>query len=171
MKSMAAQSLTTQQICDTIYHQIPHALSLAHLEEYGVQASESQAQLLTEEVLSLNLFWVKLAMDAHLTELARDIIYEMFLRRVKENWTTDFHLEQTRQDDSFSEMVHRHKEYSVITESGGEPIALFTERAATMESDGVVPPGTRLQLVALLFDCVPVDAYGELLEDVTIREE
>lgn len=167
---MAEQWLTPQQISDTLYDQISLAISPELLEEYGIQAAEEKCRYLTEEVLSLNLFWVQLAMDAHLTEMARDIIYERFTHRIKENWSADFHLDPYKQDQFFSDVTQRHDEYKLITEAGGEPIALFSDRAATMESDGVVTGGEKIQLVALLIDSVPVDSCGELLEDVNILE-
>lgn len=167
---MAAHALTPQQISDTLYDQIPHALSLDLLGEYGLQASEEKARYLTEEVLSLNLFWIQLAMEAHLTNIAQHIIYEMFIHRVKENWSVDYHLDPGMQQTFFSDEIERHDEYRLITEAGGEPIALFTDRAATLESDGVVTTGEKIQLVALFIDCVPVESCGELLEDVDIVE-
>ena len=168
---MAAHALTPQQISDALYAQIPRALSQQMLGDYGIQASDEKAGLLTEEVLSLNLFWIQMAMEAHLTDLAKHIIYEIFLRRVKENCAVDYHLDPATQEQFFSGLSGRHEEYRRIAESGGEPIVIYTDRANTLESDGVVSPGETMQVVALFIDCVAVDSYGELLEDVDILEE
>ena len=45
---------------------MPTGLSVQQLEEYGIEATTEQAQAITREVLSLNLFWIFAAIEAHI---------------------------------------------------------------------------------------------------------
>jgi hypothetical protein len=64
---MSANSMTPKQAAVALVAAIPTGVSVQQLEEYGIEATTEQAQAITQEVLSLNLFWIFAAIEAHLS--------------------------------------------------------------------------------------------------------
>ena len=65
---MAANSMTPRQAAVALAAAMPTGLSVQQLEEYGIEATTEQAQAITREVLSLNLFWIFAAIEAHIPQ-------------------------------------------------------------------------------------------------------
>ena len=65
---MSANSMTPKQAAAALVAAMPIGLSVQQLEEYGIEATVEQAQAITQEVLSLNLFWIFAAVEAHIPQ-------------------------------------------------------------------------------------------------------
>ena len=65
---MSANSMTPKQAAVALVAAMPTGLSVEQLEEYGIEATTEQAQAITQEVLSLNLFWIFAAIEAHIPQ-------------------------------------------------------------------------------------------------------
>lgn len=63
---MSPNSMTPRQAAAVLVAAMPIGVSVQQLEEYGIEATTEQAQAITQEVLSLNLFWIFAAIEAHI---------------------------------------------------------------------------------------------------------
>ena len=55
---MSANSMTPREAAVALVAAMPVGVSVQQLEEYGIEVTTEQAQAITQEVLSLNLFWI-----------------------------------------------------------------------------------------------------------------
>ena len=85
---MAANSMTPRQAAVALVAAMPTGLSVQQLEEYGIEATTEQAQAITQEVLSLNLFWVFAAIEAHIPQKYQSALSEFILDTDKAGWGT-----------------------------------------------------------------------------------
>ena len=167
---MQTPTQTPKQVAETFYALMPHTLSLDTLEEYGIEATPQQAAHITKEVLSLNLFWIESALEAPLTALGRERVRQELHQLITSSWAKDFRLEGSHRENYSAESNARQQAYAKIVQEGGSPISVFSETAAYLDSRGVVKPDDQQKVLALLVDLVPVDSYGEVVEDVELRE-
>jgi hypothetical protein len=167
---MQTPTQTPKQVAETLYAMMPHALSRGTLEEYGIEARPHQAAQITKEVLSLNLFWIESALEAHLTTLGRERVLQELHQLITSSWAKDFSLEGSHLENCTAESKARQHAYAAIVQEGGSPISVFTETAAYLDSNGAVQSDDQKKVLALLIDVVPVDSYGEVVEDIELRE-
>jgi hypothetical protein len=57
---------TPREAAESLYAAMPHAMTLDLLREYGLEVTSEQARHITEEALSLNLYWIHTALQASL---------------------------------------------------------------------------------------------------------
>jgi hypothetical protein len=156
---------TPVQAADALYALLPHALSRAALEEYGIHATPDQAQQVTRELLSVNLFWVDSALKACLSKTDAGRVYEALRQRLLHAWTSELGLEGHDPQQFFNEAEERRQIYGRIIQEGGAPIAVLTETASILEADGAVPAENHQQILALLFDVVPEEEIGDAVQE------
>ena len=65
----------------------------------------------------------------------------------------------------FQEAEERRQAYDQIVQESGSPIAVMTETASILESDGAVTAEDYQKLLALLIDVVPVEGIGETVQE------
>lgn len=159
-------AMTPKEAADALYKLLPRAVTPAVLAEYGIEATEVQALDITREILSLNLFWVSSAIEAHLPRQYQAAVMELVLNSVQHGWSADFGLPFRDWNDYLRESAQRRERYAVLIEEGKSPLAVNAEAAALMEENGLVDYEDQQKLMIFLGDVVPVDAYGSLLEDV-----
>ena len=145
---------------------MPTGLSVQQLEEYGIDATAEQAQAITQEVLSLNLFWVFAAIEAHIPLKYQSALSDHMLASMKAGWGTTVPVGSISWDSYLNEWQERRRRYSRLVEEGMSPLGVSAEAAALMEDNRLVTEAERRNLLTLLIDFVPVDTYGQLLEDV-----
>ncbi len=167
---MESSAQTPRQFAEALYALMPRALSPATLAEYGMTATAAQAQLITREVLSVNLFWIHSALEALLSVRGRERVLQELQQIIRTGWTSEFQLDRRDVDSHCSHFETRRRAYERVVREGGSPISVFTETAALLESSQVVQPEDQKNILALLIDLVPVEAYGDLAEDVELRE-
>jgi hypothetical protein len=63
---MSVNSMTPKLAAVALVAAILTGMSVQQLVEYGIEATTEQAQAITQEVLSLNLFWIFAAIETHL---------------------------------------------------------------------------------------------------------
>ncbi len=167
---MESSAQTPRQFADALYGLMPHALSPATLAEYGIDASAEQARHVTREVLAVNLFWIHSALEALLTVRGRERVLQELQQIIRGGWTSEFQLDAQDLEGHGAHLETRWAAYEQVVREGGTPIAVFTETAALLETSRVVQPEDQKHILALLIDLVPVEAYGDLAEDVELRE-
>ncbi len=163
---MSANSMTPRQAAVALVAAMPLGLSVQQLEEYGIEATAEQAQAITQEVLSLNLFWIFAAIEAHIPKKYQSALSELILDTMKTGWGTTVPVGSASWTAYLNEWQERRRRYSRLIEEGVGPLAVSAEAATLMEDNRLVTEAERRNLLTLLIDFVPVDTYGQLLEDV-----
>jgi len=163
---MSANSMTPRQAAVALVAAMPMGVSVQQLEEYGIEATTEQAQAITQEVLSLNLFWIFAAIDAHIPQKYQSALSELIVNAMEAGWGTTVPVGSADWTVYFKEWQERRRRYSRLVEEGGSPLAVSAEAATLMEENHLIREAERHNLLTLLIDFVPVDTYGQLLEDV-----
>ena len=163
---MSANSMTPKQAAVALLAAMPLGLSVQQLEEYGIEATAEQAQAITQEILSLNLFWIFAAIEAHIPQKYQSALSELILDTVKAGWGTTVPVGSASWATYLNEWQERRCRYSRLIEEGVSSLAVSAEAAALMEENRLVKEAERRNLLTLLIDFVPVDTYGQLLENV-----
>ena len=163
---MSGTSMTPKQAAAALVTAMPVGVSVQQLEEYGIEATVEQAQVITQEVLSLNLFWILAAIEAHIPQKYQSALSDLIFASVEGGWSTTIPVGAASWTDYLNEWQQRRRRYSRLVDEGVSPLAVSAEAATLMEENRLVKEGERRNLLTLLIDFVPVDTYGRLLEDV-----
>ena len=163
---MSANSMTPKQAAIALVSAMPIGVSVQQLEEYGIEATTEQAQAITQEVLSLNLFWIFAAIEAHIPQKYQSALSELILDAMEAGWGRTVPVGSAAWAAYLNEWQERRRRYSRLVEEGVSPLAVSAEAAVLMEENQLVKEEERRNLLILLIDFVPVDTYGQLLEDV-----
>ena len=158
--------MTPRQAAAALVAAMPIGVSVQQLEEYGIEATAEQAQAITQEVLSLNLFWIFAAIEAHIPQKYQSALSELILDTMKAGWGTTVPVGSVSWTAYLNEWQERRRWYSRLVEEGVSPLAVSAEAAMFMEENRLVKEVERGNLLTLLIDFVPVDTYGQLLGDV-----
>ncbi len=163
---MSANSMTPRQAAAALVAAMPIGVSVQQLEEYGIEATTEQAQAITQEVLSLNLFWIFAAIEAHIPQKYQLALSELILASMEAGWGSTVPVGSASWTAYLNEWQERRRRYSCLVEEGVSPLVVSAEAATLMEENRLVKEVERHNLLTLLIDFVPVDTYGRLLEDV-----
>ena len=163
---MSANSMTLKEAAAALIKAVPIGVSVQQLEEYGVEATMEQAYAITQEVLSLNLFWIFAAIEAHIPQKYQSALSELILDTMEAGWGTTVPVGSASWTAYLNEWQDRCRLYRHLVEEGMSPLAVSAEATALMEENRLVKESERHHLLTLLIDFVPVDIYGQLLEDV-----
>lgn len=158
--------MTPKEAAAALVAAIPRGLTLAQLQEYGIEATERQAQAIVREVLALNLFWVFGAIDAHIPQKYQAAVSELVLEAVQGEWPMRLPDGERAWTAFLNDWQHRRKQYQRFVQDGASPLAVSTEAAGLMQEQGIVKEEDHRNVLTLLIDFVPVDSYGKLLEDI-----
>ena len=163
---MSANSMTPRQAAVALVEAMPTGVSAHDLEEYGIEATTEQAQAITQEILSLNLFWIFAAIEAHIPQKYQSTLLELILDTVQAGWGTTIPVGSASGSAYLNEWQERRRQYSHLVEEGMSPLAVSAEGAALIEEKQLVKDTEQRNVLTLLIDFVPVDSYGQLLEDI-----
>jgi hypothetical protein len=159
--------MTPAQAAASLLRAMPLPPSLTQLEEYGLTASAPTAQAISREILSLNLYWIIAAIDAHIPMKYRDTIRETLLESIKTTWWATGLLGPDTWDSYQTELDERRARYSQLVDHEGlSHMAVSAEAASQIENQGIIPLEDRDKLLVLMIDYAPAAEYGKLLEDV-----
>ncbi len=163
---MPANSMTPRQAAVALVAAMPIGVSVQQLEEYGIEATTEQAHAITQEVLSLNLFWIFAAIEAHIPQKYQSALSELVVGTIEAGWGTTIPVGSVSWTVYLNAWQERRRRYKRLVEDGVSPLAVSAEAATLMEENHLVREAERRNLLTLLIDFVPVDSYGQLLEDV-----
>jgi len=158
--------MTPRQAADALIAATPTGVSVQQLQEYGIEATAAQAQAITQEVLSLNLFWIFAAIEAHIPQKYQPALSDHMLASIEAGWGKTIPVGSASWTDYLNEWQVRRARYSRLVEEGMSPLGVSAEAATLMEDNRLVTEAERRNLLTLLIDFVPVDIYGQLLENV-----
>ena len=163
---MSDNSMTPNQAAVALVAAMPFGVSVQQLEEYGIEATTEQAWAITQEVLSLNLFWIFAAIEAHIPHKYQTALSDLVLEAMEAGWGTTVPAGSAAWTAYLNEWQERRRLYSRLVEEGVSPLAVSAEAAVLMEENQLVKEEQRRNLLTLLIDFVPVYTYGQLLENV-----
>lgn len=163
---MSSNAMTPKEAAAALVAAMPNGVSVQQLEDYGIEATTEQARAITQEVLSLNLFWIFAAIDAHIPQKYQAALSELILDGMEAGWGTTIPVGPAAWTAYLNEWQERRRRYSRLVEEGMSPLGVSAEAAEWMEDNQLVKEEARRNLLTLLSDFVPVDTYGQLLEDV-----
>lgn len=159
--------MTPAEAAAALFKTMPQPVSAAQLEEYGIEASEAQAQQVGREILSLNLYWILAAIDAHIPAKYRAAIKEGLLQTVESSWWAQGRFGAGAWPEYRKELDARRREYArLVDQEGMSHMAVSAEAASLIEDQGAVASDDRQKLLVLLIDYAPASQYGQLLDDV-----
>lgn len=146
---------------------MPKPLTAVQLEEYGLSVAEPDIPLISREILSLNLYWILAAIDAHVPSRYRTAIRDILLQSVKSTWWKGGHIGDGSWEDYLNELEERRSRYERLVDyEGMSHMAVSAETALLIEDRGIVTTEEdRNKLLVLLIDYAPAAQYGALLED------
>ncbi len=159
--------MTPTQAAAALFSTMPQPLTVSQLEEYGVEASESTSGQIAREILSLNLYWILAAVDAHIPTQYRAAITKDLVASVRKAWWESGWCGAGTWDEYQPELNDRQAHYArLIDQEGMNPMGLCAETASLIEEQGIISPEDRSKLLVLLIDYAPASEYGRLLEEV-----
>ncbi|MCX5725001.1 MAG: hypothetical protein NTX84_10930 [Nitrospirae bacterium] len=163
---MSAHAMTPKQAAAALMAAMPIGPSVQQLEEYGIDATTEQAQAITQEVLSLNLFWMFASIEAHIPQKYQAVLSEFILDMMEAGWDKTIPVGSAAWTSYLTEWQERRGRYERLVEEGLSPLAVCAAAAELMEERHLVTEAEQRNLLTLLVDFVPVDTYGQLLQDV-----
>ncbi|NOU11760.1 MAG: hypothetical protein HOO98_17325 [Nitrospira sp.] len=159
--------MTPSEATAALFNSMPQPLTVSQLAEYGVEASESTSGQIAREILSLNLYWILAAVDAHIPTKYRAAITENLFTAVRKAWWESGWCGAGTWDEYQPELHDRQAHYArLIDQEGINHMGLCAETASLIEDQGIISPEDRAKLLVLLIDYAPASEYGRLLEDV-----
>jgi hypothetical protein len=158
--------MTPNEAAAALIGALPKTISPSNLEEYGIDATAERAQQISCELLCLNLFWISAAVKAHIPRKYQDLVQELVLHAVESWWTTDPPLGPITWSSFLAECEERALRYDQIMRQTGSALAIHTEAATYLEEHRIVSEGERGRLLSLLVDAVPVETYGQSLQNI-----
>ncbi len=155
-----------QKEADTLFNLIPPALAPDFLEDYGLSVSREQAQSITWEITLLSTYWIACALKVGIPEQEGKEIWKQVENKVRSRWESRFGFVHRPIETFFSELETKGQDWNDIAEQGGEPIAILTETASVMESEGTIPRGEEQKLLVVLLDLVPIEEIGQAAAEI-----
>jgi hypothetical protein len=168
---MESGQKTIRALAHELYALMPHAMSRETLSDYGIMPSVDRTRLITLEVLYVNLFYVVSAMEALLSQRERFRLLEELRGLLRATWTTELQLGEEEFQRYEREFEIRRRAYAQIVDQGGSPVSVFSEAASLLEMNKGVEGEDRMKMVALLVDVIPVDVYGDLMQDIDLVDQ
>lgn len=159
--------MTPSEAAATLFQIMPHPITPSQLDEYGVEASESTTQQIAREILSLNLYWVLAAVDAHIPLKYRAAITETLFESIQAHWWKSGCFGAGTWYEYQMELSERREHYARLVDYEGiNPMGICAEAAALMEDQRLIVSEDREKLMVLLIDYAPAAEYGRVLEQV-----
>ena len=166
---MDAMAHTPREAAETLYAAMPRAMTLETLREYGLEVSPEQARHITQEILSLSLYWIHTALQASLRADDAERVSRELIQCIERGWK-NFNMQERDYATALEDATHRRGGYDQIVQEGGSPIAVFGESAGSLEFSGAIEMGNREKLLALFIDMIPVDTFGELVAEFELAD-
>jgi hypothetical protein len=159
--------MTPAEVAATLFNTMPPPITVSQLGEYGIEASESAVQSIAREILSLNLYWVLAAIDAHIPTKYRSTIEDALFESIQKEWWSAGKLGADTWSEYQSELTERRKWYAhLVNQEGISPMGVCAEMASFMEDHGIISSEDREKMLVLLIDYAPAAEYGRLLDEV-----
>lgn len=158
--------MTPGEAAAALFKAMPQPITVAQLGEYGLELSDSTAQQIAREILSLNLYWILASVDAHIPTKYRASIMEQLFESIQSAWYKSGQLGQNTWGEFQLELNRRREHYARLADQEGiSHMGICAETAALIEDQGLVSSEDRPKLLVLLIDYAPASEYGRLLDE------
>ena len=158
--------MTPAEAADALFNTMPKPITASQLEEYGIETSDSSAQYIAREILSLNLYWILAAVDAHIPTKYRAAITEQLIESIQKTWWESRQFGPGTWDTYQDELTERREHYArLVDQERISHAGICAETASLIEDQGFISPEDRPNLLVLLIDYAPASEYGRLLEE------
>lgn len=158
--------MTPAEAAAALFKTMPQPVTAAQLEEYGIATSDSSAQYIAREILSLNLYWIMAAIEAHIPAKYRPVIEEQLFESIQRTWWEPGRFGPGTWDTYQPELSERREHYAHLADQEGiSYTGICAETAALIEDQGFVSPDDKPNLLVLLIDYAPAAEYGRLLDE------
>src|SRR5215218_8156625 len=84
--SRRTTAVTPREAATELLKTMPPPITVSQLEEYGIEASDDNTQQIAREILSLNLYWILAAIDAHIPQKYRAAITDALFESLRTGW-------------------------------------------------------------------------------------
>ena len=163
---MPGKAMTPREAASALIAAMPTGVTESQLEEYGIEATSERAQALTREILSLNLFWIFAAIEAHIPQKFQSVVSELVLHAVESGWATIYPAGAVAWTTFLPESKERIKRYDRLVKEGMSSLAISAEVGMWLEEKRIVSEEERRNVLTLLIDSMPIETYDQLLQDV-----
>ncbi|MDR4463214.1 MAG: hypothetical protein MRJ66_03005 [Nitrospira sp.] len=158
--------MTPVEAADALFNIMPKPVTASQLEEYGIEISDSSAQYIAREILSLNLYWILAAVDAQIPTKYRAAITEHLFESIRKVWRESRPFGQGIWDTYQPELNERREHYArLVDQERISHAGICAETASLIEDQGLISPEDRPNLLVLLIDYAPASEYGRLLDE------
>ncbi|UVT15561.1 MAG: hypothetical protein H8K04_17435 [Nitrospira sp.] len=158
--------MTPAEAAAALFKTMPPPITAAQLEEYGIEALDSDIRRMACEILSLNLYWVFAAIDAHIPLRYRAAIKQELMESVQMEWWHSRRLGAGTWGEYQADFNERQARYTnLVDQEGMSHMGICAETASLMEDQGLVSSENREKLLVLLIDYAPASEYGRLLDE------
>lgn len=157
--------MTPKEAATALLAAMPTGVTKSQLEEYGIEATAERAEVLTREILSLNLFWVMAAIEAHIPQKFQALVSDVVLQSVESGWGTTYPAGADAWTTFLAESRDRRKRYQRLLNDGMSSLAISAEVGMWLEEQRIVSEEERRNVLTLLIDSMPIETYGALLQD------
>ena len=159
--------MTPTEAAAALFNAMPQPITVSQLEEYGIESSESSAKQIAREILSLNLYWILAATDAHILTKYRSAVKGALFESIQKEWWASGRLGTDTWNEYQSELTERRERYAhLVDQEGISHVGICAETASLMEDNDIISPEDREKLLVLLIDYAPASEYGRLLDEV-----
>lgn len=158
--------MTPNEAAAALIAALPKTVTPSNLEEYGIEATTERAQQISCELLCLNLFWISAAVAAHIPKKYQPLVGQLVLQAVGSWWTPTPPLGPITWELFLAEWEDRSRRYDQVLQESGNTLAVHTEATEYLEEQRIVSQDERGKLLAFFLDSVPVDGYGQVLQDI-----
>lgn len=163
--TMSKESLTPDQLVERLLRWLPPAPTPEVWEAYRLERVASTPGPLLRELLSLTLFWMKSALDAHYAGIAEILVWPRLLDAVRAQWQAVYGLAEPEWDAFLAELPARMAEYNRVKADGGSAVSVSTQAGAYLEEQWVIRSEEQPALLAFIVDHIATDAIGEIFEE------
>jgi hypothetical protein len=158
--------MTPVEAAAALFKAMPLPIMVPQLYDYGVEASESTTRKIAREIMSLNLYWVLAAVDAHIPTKYRATIKEQLFELIQKAWWESGQLGQGTWGEYQLELNERREHYAHLADQERiSHMGICAETAGLIEDQGLVSSEDRPKLLVLLIDYAPASEYGRLLDE------
>lgn len=159
--------MTPAQAAAALLKMMPDPVLPVQIEEYGIDVSEAGARQIAREILSLNLYWILAAVDAHIPAKYRGAITDTLFESIRNTWWEAGQLGDGTWEEYLKELDDRRAEYGrLVDREGMSHMAVSAEAASLIEDQGGIQTEDRQKMLVLLIDYAPAAQYGKLLDEV-----
>jgi hypothetical protein len=160
-------AMSPAEAAAALFKTMPSPISVPQLAEYGIESSESSAKQSAREILSLNLYWILAAIDAHIPTKYRSSIKDMLFESIRQEWWPSGKLGADTWNEYQTELTERRERYAHLVDwQGLSHMGICADTASLLEDQGIVSSEDREKLLVLLIDYAPASEYGRLLDEV-----